>query len=91
MTKRITTWTQDRVARVSLRRFLGRVGEVEVGVVEFDGSNRLWTWSSPLDIEVWGHADSEEGAKLALEAWLRGWLENFRPFFHSSGADDEAE
>jgi hypothetical protein len=41
-------WRQAAVAGVPLRRYVGHVGEVEVGAVEFDGSNRLWTWSSPL-------------------------------------------
>jgi len=31
--------------------------------------------------DVWGHAQSEGGAKRAFETWLREWLENFRPFF----------
>jgi hypothetical protein len=65
------TWTQDRVAGVALRRYIARyiahVGSVEVGAVAYDGSNRLWTWSSPLDIEAWGHAQTESGAKQAFE------------------------
>lgn len=79
MPKAPITWTQDTVANVPLRRFVGHVGTVEVGAVAFDGSNRLWTWSSPLAEDAWGHAQSEAGAKLGFEAWLRGWLENFRP------------
>jgi hypothetical protein len=74
-------WTQASVAGVPLQRFVAHVGEVEVGAVEYDGTNRLWTWSSPLVEDVWGHAQSEGGAKRAFEAWLREWLENFRPFF----------
>ena len=74
-------WTQASVAGVPLQRFVARVGEVEVGAVEYDGTNRLWTWSSPLDIEAWGHAPTENGAKRAFEVWLRGWLDAFRPFF----------
>jgi hypothetical protein len=74
-------WTQDSVADVPLRRFVGRVGAIEVAAVEWDGSNRLWTWSSPLADDAWGHAPTERSAKLGFEAWLRGWLENFRPFF----------
>ncbi len=74
-------WRQATVAGMPLRRHVGHVGEVEVGAVEFDGSNRLWTWSSPLAEDAWGHAQTEHGAKQAFEAWLRGWLENFRPFF----------
>lgn len=76
-------WEQANVAGVPLRRFVARVGAVEVGAVEYDGTNRLWTWSSPLVEEIWGHAQSEEGAKRAFEAWLREWLENFRPFFNA--------
>ena len=77
------TWRQDRVAGVALRRFTAHVGSVEVGAVAYDGSNRLWTWSSPLSEEAWGHAPSESGAKQAFEVWLRGWLEAFRPFFET--------
>ena len=80
MSERSITWTQASVANVPLRRFVGHVGPVEVGAVEFDGSNRLWTWSSPLAEDAWGHAQSEAGAKQGFEVWLRGWLENFRPF-----------
>ena len=42
------TWKQESVAAVPLPRFTGHVGAVLVGTVEFDGSNRLWTWFSPL-------------------------------------------
>lgn len=77
----IIEWTQASVAGVALRRYVARVGPVEVGAVEYDGSNRLWTWSSPLAEEVWGHAAEEGAARQAFEAWLRDWLENFRPFF----------
>ncbi len=74
-------WTQDQVAGTPLRRYVGHVGGVEVGAVAYDGSNRLWTWSSPLQEDVWGHAPSEDAAKRAFEAWLRDWLGNFRPYF----------
>ena len=77
----LIAWTQAEVAGTKLRRFVGRVGQIEVGAVEWDGSNRLWTWSSPLAEEVWGHAPSEPAARQAFELWLRAWLENFRPFF----------
>ena len=77
------TWTQDRVAGVALRRYVAHVGSVEVGAVAYDGSNRLWTWSSPLSDDAWGHAPSESGAKQAFEVWLRGWLKAFRPFFEA--------
>jgi hypothetical protein len=76
-------WSQASVAGVPLRRHVARAGSVEVGAVEYDGTNRLWTWSSPLVEDVWGHAQSEEGAKRAFEAWLREWLENFRPLFEA--------
>jgi hypothetical protein len=72
------SWAQASVAGVPLKRFVGRVGEVEVGAVEWDGSNRLWTWSSPLVEDAWGHAPTEHGAKRAFELWLRDWLGNFR-------------
>lgn len=74
-------WRRASVAGVPLRRTVARVGAIEVGAVEYDGSSRLWTWSSPLSEEVWGHAQSEAAAKQAFEAWLRAWLETFRDFF----------
>ena len=77
----LVTWKRDSVAGVPLQRFVGYVGAIEVGAVAYDGSNRLWTWSSPLADDAWGHAVTEEGAKQGFEAWLRRWLENFRPFF----------
>ena len=78
------TWTQESVAGVPLRRWVGRVGTVEVGAVEYDGSNQLWTWSSPLVVDAWGHAHHAAGAKQGFEVWLRRWLENFWPFFEES-------
>ena len=74
-------WTQDSIADVPLRRYTGRVSAIEVAAVKWDGSNCLWTRSSRLADDAWGHAQSEHGAKLGFEAWLRGWLENFRPYF----------
>jgi hypothetical protein len=74
-------WTQDSIADVPLRRHIARIGAIEVAAVEWDGSNRLWTWSSRLADDAWGHALTEHGAKQGFEAWLRAWLENFRPFF----------
>ncbi len=74
-------WEQASVAGVPLRRSVAPVGTIDVGTVEYDGTNRLWAWSSPLVEDVEGHAQSEGGAKRAFEAWLREWLENFRPFF----------
>jgi hypothetical protein len=75
----VIEWKQASVAGVKLRRFTGHVGGIEVGSVEFDGSNRLWTWSSPFAEDVWGHAPTQAGAQKALEIWLRGWLEKLRP------------
>jgi hypothetical protein len=40
----VTEWRQAAVAGVPLRRFTGHVGDIEVGFIEYDGSNRLWTW-----------------------------------------------
>lgn len=74
-------WTQGSIAEVPLHRFTGRVGTVEVAICEYDGSNRLWTWWSPLSEDAWGHAANAEGAQQHCEIWLQGWLENFRPFF----------
>src|SRR4051794_25436477 len=75
----VIEWKQASVAGVKLRRFTGHVGGIEVGSVEFDGSNRLWTWSSPFAEDVWGHAQTREAAEQAFETWLRGWLEKLRP------------
>ena len=75
----VIEWKQASVAGVKLRRFTGHVGGIEVGSVEFDGSNRLWTWSSPFAEDVWGHAPTQAGAQKALAIWLRGWLERLRP------------
>ena len=75
----VIEWKQASVAGVKLRRFTGHVGGIEVGSVEFDGSNRLWTWSSPFAEDVWEHAPTQAGAQQALETWLRGWLEKLRP------------
>ena len=74
-------WTQASVAGVPLRRFVGYVGAIEVGTVEWDGSSGFWTWYSRLADNAWGHAQTEHGAMKAFGAWLRGWLETFRPFF----------
>ena len=79
--ERLIAWTQESVAGVPLRTYTGHVGSVTVGTVAFDGSNRLWTWFSPLVEDAWGFAPTEEAAKQAFEAWFRTWLENFRPFF----------
>ena len=75
------TWFQDSVATMPLRRFVGQVGTVAVGAVDYDAANGFWVWSSPLAEDAWGWAASEDGAKKAFELWLRQWLENFRPFF----------
>jgi len=75
------TWTQDSVAGVPLKRYVGHVGPIEVGNVSYDGGNRFWIWASPLQEDAWGYGASEEAAKAAFEMWLASWLENFRPFF----------
>ncbi len=74
-------WTQDEVAGVPLRRFIGRVGAVQVGTVDYDGSNRFWIWATPLQEDAWGYGATEEAAKAAFEHWLKEWLQNFRDFF----------
>lgn len=76
-------WRQDSVAGVPLKRHVGFVGLVEVGAVQYDGSNGFWIWSSPLQEDVWGYGLSEAAAKAALERWLASWLENFRDFFEA--------
>ncbi|MCJ2054181.1 hypothetical protein [Methylobacterium sp. J-070] len=81
MPRSVITWTQDVTAGVPLPRFVGRVGAVQVAICEYDGSNRLWTWWSPLAEDIWGHGQDAGAAQQACEAWLRGWIENFRPFF----------
>lgn len=73
-------WTEETKAGVSLNRHTGRAGAIEVATVMYDGSNRFWVWSSPLADDAWGYGATLEGAKGGFEAWLRGWLENFRPF-----------
>ena len=75
------TWTQDSVAGVPLKRYVGHVGPIEVGNISYDGSNRFWVWASPLQEDAWGYGPTEEAAKIALEHWLAAWLEPFRPFF----------
>lgn len=81
----LIAWTQDSVAGVPLRRSIGHVGPVEVGAVAYDGSNRFWTWSTPLAEDAWGHGQTEDAARQAFETWLQSWLKNFRPFFGSRG------
>jgi hypothetical protein len=76
------TWTQDHIADVPLQRFTAHAGEVEVGYVEYDGGNRMWVWSSRLADDAWGWGSTDQAAKNGLEAWLRGWLENFRPLLN---------
>jgi hypothetical protein len=56
------------------------MGAIEVGNVTFDGGSRFWVWATPLQEDAWGFGPTEAAAKTALEAWLRRWLENFRPF-----------
>jgi hypothetical protein len=75
----VIEWRQATIAGVPLHRFTGHVGDIEVGFIEYDGSNRLWTWASPFAEDVWGHAPNQEGAQQAFETWLRGWLERLRP------------
>ncbi|MCB5175818.1 MULTISPECIES: hypothetical protein [Microvirga] len=75
------SWEQDSVAGVPLQRHVGFVGTVEVGSVQYDGSNRFWIWSSPLQEDAWGYGPTEGAAKRAMELWLASWLENFRAFF----------
>jgi len=79
-------WQQDSIAGVPLQRFIGHAGTVEVGFVEFDSGNRMWIWSSGLADDAWGWAPTGDGAKLALELWLRTWLENFRALFDGRAA-----
>ena len=74
------TWVQDSIADVPLQRFRATIGAIEVGSVEYDGGNRMWVWSSPLAEDAWGWGSNVDAAKRGLEVWLRGWLENFRPF-----------
>ena len=74
-------WTQDSVAGVPLKRFVGTLGTVEVANVSYDGGNRFWVRATPLQEDAWGYGPSEKAAKAAVELWLRDWLENFRPLF----------
>jgi hypothetical protein len=77
-------WTRDSVAGVPLQRSVGRVGSVEVGNVAYDGSNRFWIWATPLQEDAWGYGPNEEAAQIALEHWLKGWLQNFKPFLEEN-------
>jgi hypothetical protein len=74
-------WRQDSVAKVPLKRHIGYVGPIEVGAVQYDGSNKLWIWSTPLQEDAWGYGPTENAAKQAMECWLASWLEHFRIFF----------
>lgn len=76
-------WQQDSVAGVKLSRHVGYVGPVEVGSVQYDGSNRFWIWSSPLQEDAWGYGPTENAAKQAMEEWLASWLKHFQSFFPS--------
>jgi hypothetical protein len=76
------TWTPDATADVPLQRFTAQAGAVEVGFVEYDGVNRMWVWSSRLSEDAWGWGTTADAAKHGLEAWLRAWLENFRPLLN---------
>ena len=73
-------WTQDSVAGIPLKRFVGRVGDFEVANVSYDGGNRFWVWATPLQEDAWGYGPTEDAAKAGFELWLRAWLKNFRPF-----------
>lgn len=76
-------WRQDSVANVPLKRHIGYVGPIEVGAVQYDGSNKFWIWSSPLQEDAWGYGPTENAAKQAMELWLASWLEHFRIFFRA--------
>ena len=76
-------WRQDRVAGVPLNRYVGTVGSVEVGSVDYDGSNRFWIWSTPLQEDAGGYGTTDEAAKAAFEIWLAQWLQNFQGFFQA--------
>jgi hypothetical protein len=49
--------------------------------VAYDGSNRFWIWSSPLQEDAWGDGPTVQVAKAAFESWLLSWLKHFWPFF----------
>ena len=74
------TWTQEERAGVPLAEFVARAGAIEAGRVMYDGSNKLWVWSSPLADDAWGYGTTREAAQGGFEAWLRSWLQNFREF-----------
>lgn len=76
-------WEQDSVAGVPLSRHTGFVAAIEVGSVAYDGSNRFWVWSTPLQEDAWGYGPTEDAAKRALELWLTVWLKNFKSFFQA--------
>lgn len=75
------TWTEEKIAGAALRHHVAHAGTVEVGRVMYDGSNDFWVWSTQLAEDAWGYGKSVEGAKGGFEAWLKTWIENFRPLF----------
>ena len=77
----VIEWKQASVAGVKLRRFTGHVGGIEVGSVEFDGSNRLWTWSSPFAEDVWGHAPTRQPHNRPARHGYEAALRNCGPFY----------
>ena len=82
----VIEWKQASVAGVKLRRFTGHVGGIEVRSVEFDGSNRLWTWR-PLRGGCLGPCSDQGGSQQELETWFRGWLEKLRPLLEAPVGD----
>lgn len=78
----VLDWTPDGAAPAGS---VARAGAVEVARVMFDPSNRFYVWSSPLADDAWGYGPTEAAAQAGFEAWLLGWLDNFRPFLAANG------
>lgn len=81
------TWTEEKIAGAALLHHVAHAGTVEVGRVMYDGSNDFWVWSTQLAEDAWGYGKTAEGAKGGFEAWLKNWIENFRPIFEQLGGN----
>jgi hypothetical protein len=70
-------WQQESTAGIALKEHVAHAGTIEAGRVMYDGSQRMWIWSSRLADDAWGYGMTAESAKAGFEAWLREWLRNF--------------
>lgn len=68
-----------------LRRQMGFAGAIGAGSVAYDGSNRFFVWSTPLQKDVWDNGPTEEAARTTLKLLPVAWLKNSRSFFQAAG------